>query len=217
MLAATNPRFLEQLTGKRRPFDVIGAILLLASALLVLRVCRQIRRENGFGYWRWLAFGGLLWFAGMEEIGWGHEALRWHLPRPEVGGVHVDALHDLFGLVRHLGASRVILLMQGALLAGILAIALLVGTRAGRSIVRSWTPGIAVPIALGVCLVLSALILDTRTAYLIWFLEKRPPYGLEEATEFLAEVSVCLAAFEGWLRHRSAVARHGPAAEPGPS
>jgi hypothetical protein len=201
-LWSTNPRLLADFAGKRRPLDLAGTGLLLLSAFLLLNVCSRIRRHGGTHYWRWLAFAGLLWFMGMEEQGWGREALRWRLPHPEVGEVHLDAAHDLIGLVRRLGAPQIIMLMQGTVAVLIAAFSWLLLSRAGRALLTSWTPGIAVPVILAIGFGLFGLVLDSRTAYLIWFMEKRPPYGLEEVVEFIGEFLFCLAAFDRWVRQQ---------------
>src|SRR5262245_61777284 len=73
----TNPRPVAEYAGKRRPLDLAGTGLLLLAAVLLLDVCSRIRRQGGTHYWRWLAFAGFLWILGMEEQGWGREALRW--------------------------------------------------------------------------------------------------------------------------------------------
>ena len=201
-LWSTNPRLLAEYAGKRRPLDLAGTGLLLLAAVLLLDVCSRIRRQGGIHYWRWLAFAGLLWFLGMEEQGWGREALRWRLPHPEVGEVHVDAAHDLIGLVRRLGAPQIVMLMQAAVAVVIAAFSWLFLSRAGRRLLTSWTPGIALPVILAIGFGLFGLVLDSRTAYLIWFMEKRPPYGLEEVVEFTGEFLFCMAAFDRWVRQQ---------------
>jgi hypothetical protein len=199
---SSNPRQLADLAGKRRPLDLTGTGLLLLAAVLLLDVCSRVRRHGGSHYWRWLAFAGLLWFMGMEEQGWGREALRWRLPHPEVGEVHIDAAHDLIGIVRRLSAPLIVMLMQGTVVVIIAAFAWLLLSPAGRALRRTWIPSIAVPVILGIGFGLFGLVLDSRTAYLIWFMEKRPPYGLEEVVEFIGELLFCLAAFDRWFSER---------------
>ena len=199
-LWSTSPRLLAEYAGKRKPLDLAGTGLLLLAAVLLLDVCSHIRRDAGTHYWRWLAFAGFLWILGMEEQGWGREALRWRMPHPEVGEVHIDAAHDLIGLVRRLGAPQIVMLMQGTVAVVIAAFSWLFLSRAGRALMTSWTPGIALPVILAIGFGLFGLVLDSRTAYLIWFMEKRPPYGLEEVVEFVGEFLFCLAAFDRWVR-----------------
>jgi hypothetical protein len=197
MLWRTDARLLPHWSQKGGMLERMSPIILFLGAVLGLLLGRAYGKVKHGRAWGWYGFGALLVFLFMEEIGWGYDVL--HYPRPEIGGIPVDSLHDSLRLLRRMeNHSRTALFqMLGAILTvGIVGVA--VSPWGRMHLLRSMNPNIVLLIVLSIIPIIGALLLDARLTDMVGFLRRNPPYGLEELVELLSESLLVLIVVEGW-------------------